>query len=412
MFSAISRCRICGNTELEEVLDLGNQALTGVFPSTRSQQITIGPLKLVKCVAGRQHCGLLQLQHSYDLKEMYGFNYGYRSGLNPTMVRHLQNKVADILGIAKPEHGALIVDIGSNDGTTLRAYPPGHFDLVGMDPTGEKFRSYYPPGIRLIADFFSAKKIRETFGGKGAAIVTSIAMFYDLEDPAGFMREIEQILSDEGVWLSEQSYMPSMLETSSYDTVCHEHLEYYTLGQIVWMAQKVGLKVIDVELNDVNGGSFSTVVVRERSARQASPRVAEVLNREKALRLDTGGPYEAFAGRVRKHREELLNFIDGAHANGKTVAGLGASTKGNVLLQYCKVTESQISKIGEVNPDKFGCFTPGTLLPIVPEDELLRENPDYLVVLPWHFRKFFETKEKYKGRRLVFPLPRVEIVTT
>lgn len=410
MYRQIDRCRICGNRQLVEVLDLGAQALTGVFPKTRTQHVTVGPLKLVKCAGSVDACGLLQLQHTYDLAELYGENYGYRSGLNASMVAHLQRKVQKILAGIKLSPGALVIDVGANDSTTLRAFPAHEYILVGVDPTGDKFRSFYPEHVKLIPEFFSAETMQKHLGCRKAMVITSFSMFYDLEEPLKFMREISEVLDDEGVWVSEQSYMPLMLRRNSYDTVCHEHLEYYALKQIKWMADRVGLKIVDVEFNDVNGGSASVVLAKNRSSRSESPRVAEVLRSEEREGLDTLTPYEDFASRVASSRSGLRRFLEAARRSGKMVSALGASTKGNVLLQYCNITESDIAPVGEVNPDKFGAFTPGTLLPITSEGEMLAMMPDYLLVLPWHFRSSFLAQPKFTGRNLIFPLPELEVV--
>jgi NDP-4-keto-2,6-dideoxyhexose 3-C-methyltransferase len=410
MYQKIDKCRVCGNRELVEVLDVGVQTLTGVFPRSRGEAITAGPLKLVKCMGANEACGLLQLQHSYDLGEMYGQNYGYRSGINASMVAHLHGKVKKILSEIDLKNDALILDIGSNDSTTLQAYPRRNYSLVGIDPTGVKFRSYYPEHIQLIPDFFSSAKIIEVFGSRKAAVITSFSMFYDLEDPLSFMREIADVLADDGVWVFEQSYMPTMLAQNAYDTVCHEHLEYYDLRQIQWMAERVGLKIVDVELNEVNGGSFSVVAAKQRSNRPQSAEVQRILAREKLLNLDTLEPYRAFERRVKQSREDLLAFLDKAKRERKRVIGVGASTKGNVILQYCGIQESDIRQIAEVNSDKFGSFTPGSLIPIAPQDELLATRPDFLIVLPWHFRSFFERENAFKGLNLVFPLPKLEVV--
>ena len=410
MFKKIEKCRICGNKHLERVLDLGVQMLTGIFPRGKSSKITAGPLRLVKCMGGDDVCGLLQLEHSYNSDEMYGENYGYRSGLNASMVAHLSNKVKKILEQVDLHKGDLVIDIGSNDSTTLQAYPPSGLDLVGIDPTGIKFHSYYPPHIQLIPNFFSSALVKEHFPKRKAKVVTSFSMFYDLEDPTDFMRQVYDILADDGVWVFEQSYMPTMLEMNSYDTVCHEHVEFYALRQIKWMADKVGFKIIDVEFNEVNGGSFSITVSKSNGDLTPAPLVQKILDLEHANGLDTRAPYQKFAERIAKTKYDLLVFLKTAHAENKTVAALGASTKGNVLLQYCGVTEEDISFVGEVNPEKYDCYTPGTWIPIIPEAELLLKKPDYLIVLPWHFRKFFLENSKYKGVNLVFPLPNIEIV--
>ncbi len=408
-FRKIEKCRICGNQHLKRVLDLGEQMLTGVFPTIPHAQVTTGPLRLVKCFGGDDVCGLLQLEHSYDLGEMYGENYGYRSGLNSSMVTHLNNKVKRILREVDLNDGDLVIDIGSNDATTLKAYPPGPV-LVGIDPTGVKFSEYYPSHVKLIPDFFSSSLLSKLFFGKKAKVITSFSMFYDLEAPMLFMQEIHDVLADDGIWVFEQSYMPTMLKTNSYDTVCHEHLEFYALRQIKWMTDRVGFKILDVEFNDVNGGSFSITAAKLSSNKNTSPVVRSILDQEHSDGLDTLLPYQVFAQSIAETKHNLLNFIELARSKGKTVAAIGASTKGNVLLQYCGLTSKDIVAVGEVNAEKFGCYTPGTWIPIVPEDELLAKSPDYLVVLPWHFREFFISNKVFADSKLVFPLPNVEIV--
>jgi hypothetical protein len=409
MTSKISKCRVCGNTNLAPVLDLGEQMLTGVFPRTLDAKVTTGPLRLVKCIGDDAVCGLLQLEHSYELGEMYGENYGYRSGLNASMVKHLHAKVARLSRSVTLRAGDLVVDIGSNDSTTLQAYPPD-LTLVGVDPTGVKFHAYYPAHVQLIADFFSATLVQERFAGRKAKVVTSFSMFYDLEDPLQFMREVHEVLEDDGVWVFEQSYMPTMLEMNSFDTACHEHLEYYALKQIQWMAHKVGFRIVDLEFNDVNGGSFSVTVTKGDADAPLIPAVQEALRAERELGLDTLTPYLQFVERVAHLKGELQAFVRSARTAGKTIGVLGASTKGNVLLQYCGLDASVISQVGEVNAEKFGAYTPGSFIPIVPEGDLLATDPDYLIVLPWHFRAFFLSSEKFKGRTLVFPLPHLDVV--
>ena len=400
----ITSCRICGNENLIEVLDLGEQALTGVFPASAAQHVPGGPLKLVKCHGeGDDICHLLQLQHTYDLDEMYGDNYGYRSGLNAHMVRHLESKVQKILRIVSLEKGDMVLDIGSNDGTTLGFYPQGEWDVIGMDPTAGKFSRYYKPHVQLIADFFSAAALREKMGERKAKIVTSFSMFYDLEAPLTFARHVAGVLAEDGIWVLEQSYMPEMMRQTSYDTVCHEHLEYYGLAQIAFIAEKAGLKILDVEFNDINGGSFSiTCALKSSQLKANNEKLARILQSEQAFRKLQ--PYEQFAGAVAASKSALIKKLHGLKASGAKVYGIGASTKGNVILQYCGITPELLPKVGEVNEEKYGCFTPGTLIPIVSESEALSEKPDYVLVLPWHFHQFFETSEKFKNVKRLYPL--------
>jgi cyclopropane fatty-acyl-phospholipid synthase-like methyltransferase len=412
MFKEIQCCRICGNRELAPILHLGNQYLTGVFPRSPAEKITCGPLELVKC-HGANACGLVQLRHSYESTEMYGANYGYRSGLNRSMVEHLKSKVAGLCNRASLREGDLVLDIGSNDGTLLSFYSE-HLRRVGMDPTAAKFRKFYQPGIQAIEDFFSAKKFRAEIGDASPKIITSIAMFYDLEEPIRFMEQIAEVLAEDGIWHFEQSYMPTMLEQNAYDTVCHEHLEYYGLRQIEWMTARCGLKILDVELNEVNGGSFAVTVAKTDAPfmpnTEAIQRVREI---EAEARLDTMEPYQKFKARVFDHRDRLLALLAKLRADGAKVLGYGASTKGNVILQFCNLSPAQIPFIAEVNPDKFGAFTPGTNIPIISEAEAHAQNPDYLLVMPWHFRaNLIEREAAYLqgGGKMIFPLPEIEIV--
>lgn len=406
----IAKCRICGGSELTPILNLGIQELTGVFPRTVDQPVSSGPLELVKCT-GKNSCGLLQLAHSFDSSEMYGFNYGYRSGLNKSMVTHLGEKVKTLLATYAPAENSLVLDIGSNDGTSLSFYP-ATLRRVGMDPTAAKFLSHYQPGIEVVSDFFSRDRFFQEFGGQRAAIITSIAMFYDLDDPISFMQQVHDALADDGIWHFEQSYMPTMLAQNAYDTICHEHLEYYSLRQIEWMADRCGLRLLDVELNDVNGGSFAVTACRENAPhRSKEDPIRTVLENERAQHLDELAIYENFRQRIAEHRDALQETLARFKREGALVLGYGASTKGNVILQYCGFTPEDIPAIAEVNSDKFGAFTPGTRIPIISEAEAHARNPDYLLVLPWHFRSNLIAREaEYlaRGGRLVFPLPTIE----
>jgi hypothetical protein len=416
-YREIQACRICGSKQLDPVFHLGDQALTGVFPRTAQAQsaLTRGPLELVKCrddgSPGR--CGLLQLRHSYLPSEMYGANYGYRSSLNRSMVEHLHGKVRRVSKRVALGRGDFVLDIGSNDSTLLQGYSEAGLNLVGMDPTGEKFRQYYPAHVRLVADFFSAPAFLAASGGRKAKVVTSIAMFYDLERPQDFVGQVSEVLADDGVWVFEQSYMPTMLQTGSYDTVCHEHVEYYALAQIKWMMDRAGMKILDVELNDVNGGSFSVTAAKAASPLAADETgVAKMLAGERAAGLSAMHPYEEFKNRALRHREELTAFLRDVKARGKKIIGYGASTKGNVILQFCGITKADLPCIAEVNEDKFGAFTPGTAIPIVSEQEAKAMKPDYLLVLPWHFRdNIIKREQAYlrAGGKLVFPLPGIEV---
>jgi hypothetical protein len=416
MYREIKRCRICGNSRLMSVLDLGEQFLTGLFPKTREQAVARAPMELVKChgPAEGEPCGLVQSRFTFDLDLLYGGDYGYRSGLNRSMVAHLKDIVADLLALARPAAGDIVLDIGSNDGTLLSFYPECGPDLVGMDPTAARFASYYKPHIRRVPDFFSAKHFRDLFGERRAKVVTSIAMFYDLDRPMDFVGDVTAVLADDGVWHFEQSYLPAMLAANSYDTACHEHLEYYALRQIKYMTDRAGLKILDVKFNDINGGSFAVTVAKAAAPYPAKSAIVDaVLQQEREQAIDTLALFEAFRCRVFAHRDELLALLRRLKAEGRLVLGYGASTKGNVLLQFCGITPELLPAIAEVNETKFGCVTPGTGIPIISEAEARARKPDYMLVLPWHFKTNICQREAaylQGGGKLIFPMPQIEVV--
>lgn len=409
MYKEITKCRISGSENLIHILSLGDQFLTGVFPKSKDEEITKGPVDLVWC----SESGLLQMKQSYSLDEMYGDNYGYRSGLNFSMVKHLEKKIKWLEFLAKPTDNDLVIDIGSNDATSLKAYK-GNFIKVGIDPTGEKFKKYYKDDFILISDFFSANNFRKNFPDHKAKIITSIAMFYDLEDPMSFVNDIFYCLSDDGIWHFEQSYMPSMLRTNSYDTICHEHLEFYSFRVVKDILEKCGLRVIDVQMNAINGGSFAITACKVNSSFKSNTAVINwLLDQEMELELDTVKPYLEFAERVFSHKKKLTDLVKALVADGKKVFGYGASTKGNVLLQFCGFSTKEIPYIAEVNEEKFGAFTPGSMIPIISEEEAKALNPDYFLVLPWHFKENILSREDdymSKGGKFIFPLPEIEIL--
>jgi len=409
MYTEISKCRISKSSNLVTVLSLGEQYLTGVFPKSTTEKITKGPLDLVWC----PDSGLLQMKQSYSLDEMYGDNYGYRSGLNGSMVRHLEQKIRTLERLVKPKDSDLVIDIGSNDATSLKAYSGKH-RKIGIDPTGKKFKEYYTNDTILLPDFFSAAVFRKNFPTDTAKIITSIAMFYDLESPMDFVRDIEAILADDGVWHFEQSYMPSMLRTNSYDTICHEHLEFYSFKVVKNMLDSCGLRVVDVQMNAINGGSFAVTACKKNSKYVSNNAIINwMLKQEDDMGLDTPKPYREFEERVFRHRKNLKELIEALVADGKKIIGYGASTKGNVLLQFCGLSTDHIPYIAEVNEEKFGAFTPGTNIPIISEKEAKAMKPDYFFVLPWHFKSnILEREKEYaaEGGKFIFPLPEIEIV--
>ncbi len=410
-FTEIKKCRICGGTHLNVCLDLGVQYLSGIFPRKADKKMPHAPLKLLQCDPGSGGCGHIQLSGTYSLDMMYGENYGYRSGLNSQMINHLKNKAEQIISKYCIKSESNILDIAGNDGTFLGFFPE-KYKRLSIDPSSEKFSNYFAEGVDYISDFFTDELFIEKYGNEKADIVTSFSMFYDLDDPCNFASQVRNILNPEtGVWVLEQSYMPEMLKVNSFDTICHEHLSYYGIRQLKYIMDKAKLKIIDIEMNDVNGGSCSLAVSDNNSKYiECKSKINKWIEHENNLGLSSLEPWGELNKVLSDNRKIFFDILDKIHQNGSKIAALGASTKGNVTLQSWNITQNEIETIGDVNSDKWGCFTPGTWIPIQSEDEVLSEY-DYFVILPWHFRDFFLTNEKFKGKKLIFPLPVPELIT-
>ena len=390
-------------------MSLGEQELTGVFPRTKEEVVESGPLDLV---FSESSC-LLQLKHNYAPEKMYGMNYGYRSSLNQSMVTHLIDKANMLEKLVNLKESDVVLDIGSNDATFLKSYKTKS-TKIGIDPTGIKFNNYYTNDITLVSDFFT-EKLYSSVEKRKAKIITSIAMFYDLQDISSFVGDIVNCLDDEGIWHFEQSYMPSMVKMNAYDTICHEHIEYYSLIAVDKILSKFDLEISDVSTNNINGGSFAVTAVKKTNKTITRNRSVFqwMIEKEYAEGFHTLEPLLKFANRVKDHRYQFKKLIESLKNDGKTIYGYGASTKGNVLLQYCNFTSNEITAIAEVNSDKFGCVTPGTHIPIISEKEAHANKPDYFLVLPWHFREGIMKREREFlscGGKFIFPCPDIEII--
>jgi hypothetical protein len=405
----IKSCRSCLSTSLKFLYSLGNQCLTGIFPKNQKEKVPKGDLQMFTC----EKCKLVQLGHSFDENVMYGSNYGYMSSLNKHMVNHLSFKSKKLKILANLQNNDVVIDIGSNDGTTLKNYSKSNL-LIGVDPTIQKLKEFYRPDIITIPKFFNKEVVKNYLLKKKAKIVTTISMFYDLTSPIKFAEDVYEVLEDQGIWHLEQSYLPFMLKNTSYDTICHEHLEYYSLRSIKYIFDTVGFKIIDLEFNDINGGSFAITVSKKNSKHQENSKIIEwLLKKEDIYKYNSFLTHKNFFQNVEKHkklfRELLLNLKDMK----KKIIGYGASTKGNVILQYCGINSQILDVIVDVNKDKHNKFTPGSKIKIVGENYIKKLKPDYMVVMPWHFKSFILNKEKpflNGGGKLIFPLPDIEIV--
>lgn len=401
----IGKCRGCGGTGLRLMLDLGDLAFTGWFPRPEDAgNVPYGPIEILKC----DTCTLVQLAHNFSLPMLYGMNYGYRSGLNESMVRHLRDVVMRARAMRTIMPGDVVVDIGGNDGTLVGNFPEG-VKLINIDPTLVKFGKYNRADVVQVAQPFTAEAALRASGGKLAGLVFSIAMFYDLTSPVEFAKQVKSILSPEGLWVCEVACLPMQLANNAFDGFCHEHLEYYSIESLLAVARMAGLRAVDLEVNDVNGGSMRVTFCREEAAQASGVDFAEAIaieRRQAQLHIDA--TWNEVRERVQQVCEVVRFTLEHLRNTGRKVAGLGASTKGNVLLQVAKVGKDLLPQIGEVNEDKFGCVTPVGEIPIVPEGSVMEQKPDALVVLPWHFSKsMIERHKEYlqSGGALFFPLP-------
>ena len=365
-------CRGCGSTSLTPVIDLGEQFVQGAFVKPGMQPPTMRriPLRLVRCDPTKDQlaCGLLQTSVTVPPEILYA-TYWYRSGTNNTMRTHLSAIAGEAAALIQSDQAA-VLDIGCNDGTLLQAYPTS-FNRIGIDPSNAI--EAIGPGITVVQGTFPSDELDVRLEGKKLDVITSIAMFYDLEDPVEFVRAIKSALAPEGVWIFEMSYMPAMLRSNSYDTICHEHLEYYSLAVLEFILARAGMKIFRASLNGINGGSircYATHAHNFRFKAQADAEgLAELRRDEFDLALDSDAPYRDFQARVEAHRDELTKLIKDLRRGGSHIHVYGASTKGNVILQFCGIDNSLIDYAADRNPDKNGARTIGTDIPIISEEE-------------------------------------------
>ena len=366
----------------------------------------------------------VRLEKTAPLNVMFG-KYWYRSGTNNTMKKELSNIVDSILHVKELKENDVWIDIACNDGTLL-SYLPKNIIKIGIDPVDDSFKVESEKHADLIIqDYFSADLFKSSkFGKCKAKVITSIAMFYDLEEPEKFISDIEEVLDDNGLWVMQLSYTPLMLQQLAFDNICHEHVYYYSLFNLVNLLDKKDLKVVDCQLNDVNGGSFRVYIMKKKGnlkefATQphrdvCNFRIQSLLSYEKELKVDSAETWMDFFKRINNLKTELVNFIKEEKSKGKTIWGYGASTKGNTLLQYFGLDNSLIDGIAERSVYKWGLKTVGTNISIYSEDDMRKANPDYLLVLPWHFINEFVQREKEyleKGGKFIVPCPKFEIIS-
>lgn len=406
------KCRNCKKKNLKKSFSLGNLSYSGKFAKNKQINIPKNYLSLLLC----QSCGLVQLDRNFDPKYMYSDDYGYRSGINKTMRDHLISVTKDLAKRSNLKSLDMVMDIASNDATLLNSYKIKKLIKVGVDPILSKFSKEYKKIDHKINNFFSYSLIDKLKLKKKFTLITAISMFYDLKDPNKFLKDVEKVLDPKkGIFLLEQADLFSIIKKNMFDTICHEHLEYYSYEVINQMLKKNNLRIIDAKRNSINGGSIRFYITSKKSIYKINTKeINKIKNQEKKLKLNKITTYQKFFRKIFLQKKKLLFLLKKIKKNNNTICGYGASTKGNILLQFFGIDNYFLDHISDRNKEKDNCYTPGTKIKIITEKKSRNFRPDYYLVLPWHFKNEILEREKNiikKGTKFIFPLPKLTIVS-
>lgn len=412
----MSKCRV-SKDKLETIIDFGNIYLNN-FVKEKDYNLERGKLR----IGFSKKSKLVQLLDTANQDKLYT-QYWYRSGTNETMTNQLYDIVDNMSLWAGLKEDDIVLDIGCNDGTLLKRYNKyGKFFKVGIDPATNVVEEVKKQCDAHEVNFFSKKIFKKLVGKKKAKAITSIAMYYDLDDPLKFTKDIFDCLNDKGIWILQVSYTPLMINLNAFDNVIHEHIEYYTLTSIKKILEKCNFEIVDAQLNDVNAGSLRVIAKKRGNllkntasfiVEMGKIRLKSLLDFEKNLNYDKKSTFLKFKKRVDIQKKKLVDLLKKLKKKKKKVYGYGASTKGNTLLQYYKINEDLISGIAERQTQKVGLKTVGSWIPIISEEQMRKIKPDYMLVLPWQFiHEFIRREKKYlkEGGKFIVPLPEVRII--
>lgn len=399
------KCRNCKKNKFNLISKIGDQPISSIFLEKKIYVKNFS-LNLYECTK----CKLIQLSKIPGLKDMYGPKYGYKTSISGLMIDHLKKKFNRIGELKILKKNGNILDIGSNDGTFLNFFKKkDNIKLTGIDPSAVAFLKSYDKKIKIINDFFNKESIKNYFINKKFSVITSFAMFYDVEDPNAFCKNIHKLLDKNGIWVLEFSYFPLLLKNLTYDQICHEHVMYYTLNTFNEIIKKNSLKIIDFSLNEINGGSIEVICTKKNSSLKVkTQKLLNTISKEKKIDKKD---YDKFNLRIQTSKKNLQLFL--SNIKKTEIIGYGASTKGNVILNYCGISNKNIPYICDANPTKLGKFTPGSHISIISKKKMRRINPKYLLILIWSFRSEVIMQEKEfikKGGKLLFPLPDFHVV--
>ena len=404
----IKNCRNCNHNHLIHLFSLGKMSFTGKFPKSFLYNVPKAQLNLLMC----KRCKLVQLDRNFSIKYLYGKDYGYRTGINQTMTDHVKKTVkigTSMVNLKAKDH---VLDIASNDATLLNFYNK-NIVTVGIDPLVNKYKKHYKKINYQISDFFHVSEIKKLELKKKFKIISALSVFYDLRDPNKFLRHVKELLDEKGIFILEHADLYMIIKNKIFDTICHEHLGFFSSKVIIEMIRNTGLKVFHHEYNDINGGSSRYYICHKSAHYKVKDSIKKVLLNEKKVGLHSKKIFTNFFNDILNQRIKLKKIIKNIKNKKQTIHGYGASTKGNVLLQFYNINNKDVSYIADRNPLKYNLYTPGTKIKIISESKSRKLRPDYYLVLPWHFKKEILLREKIvkkNGTKFIFPLPKVSII--
>lgn len=420
-YKTIAHCRACGSHLLEHLFSLGNQFVSDFVPAERIHAGNQVPISLVRC----ERCTLIQQLHTAPQEFLYTRHYWYRSGVTETMRRELADIAKEAQRYVNLESGHIILDIGSNDGTLLRSYDTVGVVKVGIEPA-TNLKEIGSLGIDLLVnDFWDGYKYYEALMSSPfqdisktssckPRVITACGMFYDLDDPNPFIRDVADYLHPEGVFIAQLMCAKQMYDAKDVGNLCHEHLEFYTLESLRQLFHKYGLKIVEIQENNVNGGSYRLFVQHKNAP--ILPHHQENIDvqfEQESKILHNRSRWVNWADEIQKNLINAYNFILGEKLRGKTTYVLGASTKGNVILQALGVTTTEVEGASERSPEKCGLYTVGSGIPIYDEQYVRDQKPDYLLILPFAFLQEIMAREselRIRGTKFIVPIPEFRVI--
>jgi SAM-dependent methyltransferase len=408
----LKNCRTCGEETLRTFLSLGPMPIPNGF--LKKEQLSKGEEYYPLDVAFCESCGLMTLVHVVRPDIMFR-NYVYIPGTSQTMIKHFYQMAKENIKRFKMNKNSLAIDIGSNDGTLLKQFKSFGTKILGIDPAKNIAEEATKNDIETIADFFSVNLAKKISRSKGQAdLITATNVIAHINNLLDLMDGVETLLKDRGVFLGEFPYLVDLIEHGEFDTIYHEHLSYFSIRSLLALAERVGLEIFDAKRTDVHGGSIQ-VFFRKKGSSKNPPlsSVEELVALERSKGLDIIGPFEDFATKTHKKREELTKLLKQLKARQKRIVGYGAAAKGNVLTNFFRIGPDLLDYIVDSIPYKQGSFTPGMHIPIYAESKLLEDQPDYALILAWNFADEITNKNKEytkRGGKFITTVPLVKIV--